>query len=71
MKYFGYSKWEDVGLEYNNMEYVWHVIQTRTRNRDNKRQFRSVVVQRYGVLTDETISKIEEIIKTKQNEKRD
>ena len=64
-EYFKYSKWEDVGLEYNNIEFEWTVLQTRTRDRDNKRQFRHVRVQKYGTLNSETINKIKELIKSK------
>lgn len=68
MAYFGYSKWEDVGLEYNSTNYEWYVIQTRTRNRDNYRQFRNVKVQKYGTLTSDTVNSIQSIIKSQHHD---
>lgn len=67
MSYFGYSKWEDVGLEYNSIEYQWVVIQTRTRNRDNKRYFRKAIIQNYGIINSQTQERIREIINNKSN----
>jgi hypothetical protein len=62
-KYFGYSKWEDVGLEYIVTDYKWVIIQTRTRNRDNYRQFRDITIMRWGgQLSDNVKNKLNEIM---------
>lgn len=62
-KYFGYSKWEDVGIEYIASDYKWAVIQTRTRNRDNFREFRQAQITRWGgQLSDEVKNNINKII---------
>ena len=63
-KYFSYSKWEDVGIEYISSDYKWVVIQTRTRNRDNLREFRQAQITRWsGQLSDEVKNNMNKIIK--------
>ena len=55
----GWSKWEDVGINYNSAECDWYMLQQRSNSETGDKQYKHVRVQKYGNIGTELLNKLD------------